>query len=96
MDFLQSQYVTDAFNIIKKISKFNGSIFIENPSMIIYPVCGILLLLFVELKQEYYKGTFSFFHNKNWMIRNLSYTFLIVLILLFGVFDGGQFIYFQF
>lgn len=94
--FFRANNVTDAFNIIKKISKFNGSIFIENPSMIIYPVCGILLLLFVELKQEYYKGTFSFFHNKNWMIRNLSYTFLIVLILLFGVFDGGQFIYFQF
>ena len=94
--FFRANNVTDAFTIIKKISKFDGPIFIENPSMIIYPFCGILLLLCVELKQEYYKGSFSFFHNKNWMIRNLSYTFLVILILLFGVFDGGQFIYFQF
>jgi alginate O-acetyltransferase complex protein AlgI len=53
-------------------------------------------LLFVELKQEYYGGSFSFLNNKNWIFRYLSYSFLIILILLIGVFDGGQFIYFQF
>jgi alginate O-acetyltransferase complex protein AlgI len=29
-------------------------------------------------------------------VRYLSYTAMAVIILLFGVFDGGQFIYFQF
>jgi alginate O-acetyltransferase complex protein AlgI len=82
--------------VIKKISKFNGPIFVENPSMIIYSIMGIFLLLCVEFKQEYYKGDFSFLNNKSWLIRNLSYAFLIIMILLFGVFDGGQFIYFQF
>ena len=94
--FFRANNVTDAFNIIKKISTFKGPIFIEDPSMIIYPVLAIFLLLFVELKQEYYKGGFSFLNNSNWVLRNLSYTALIILILLFGVFDGGQFIYFQF
>lgn len=94
--FFRANNVTEAFNIIKKISTFKGPIFIEDPSMIIYPVSAIFLLLFVELKQEYYKGDFSFLNNNNWMLRNLSYTILIILILLFGVFDGGQFIYFQF
>ena len=94
--FFRANHVTDAFNIIKKMFKFDGPVFIENPSMIIYPIMGIFLLLFVELKQEYYKGSFSFLSNNNWMVRNLSYAFLIILILLFGVFDGGQFIYFQF
>lgn len=94
--FFRANSVTDAFSVIKKIAIFKGPVFIEDPSMIIYPVSAIFLLLFVELKQEYYKGDFSFLRNENWVLRNLSYTALIIIILLFGVFDGGQFIYFQF
>ena len=94
--FFRANNVRDAFTIIKKISAFNGSIFIENPSIMIYSFISIFLLLFVELKREYYKGDFSFFNNKTWIVRNLSYALLIIIILLIGVFDGGQFIYFQF
>ncbi len=94
--FFRANNITDAFAIIKKISTFKGPIFFEDPSMIIYAFSAILLLFIVELKQEYYKGNFSFFYNENWMVRHFSYSFLILLILLFGVFDGGQFIYFQF
>lgn len=94
--FFRANNVSDAFIIIKKISTFKGPIFVRNPSMIIYPILSIFLLYFIELKQEYYKGDFSFFYNRSWIVRNLSYTALIILILLFGVFDGGQFIYFQF
>ena len=57
---------------------------------------GIAMLLFVEAKWEYYKGSFSFCHNRNWLVKDLSYVFLIIMILLIGVLDGGQFIYFQF
>lgn len=94
--FFRANNVSDAFIIIKKISTFKGPIFVRNPSMIIYPILSIFLLYFIELKQEYYKGDFSFFYNRSWIVRNLSYTALIILLLLFGVFDGGQFIYFQF
>ena len=94
--FFRANNVSDAFTIIKKISTFKGQIFYNQLSEIIYPVFGILFLLFVELKQEYYRGDFSFLNNKNSMLRYLSYSFLIILILLIGVFDGGQFIYFQF
>ena len=94
--FFRANNVTDAFAIIKKISTFNGPIFFQNPSMSIYSVSGIFILLFVEFKKEYYRGDFSFFNNKSWIVRNLSYALLIILILLIGVFDGGQFIYFQF
>jgi D-alanyl-lipoteichoic acid acyltransferase DltB (MBOAT superfamily) len=94
--FFRANSLDDAFLIIKKILTFGGSIFINNPSMMIYSFFSIIVLLSVEIKKEYYVGTFSFFNNDNWVIRNLSYTALIILILLFGVFDGGQFIYFQF
>lgn len=86
----------EAFLIIRKIGTFRGEIFMENPSMMIFSLSAVAILLLADLKTEYYRGSLSFFHNKSWAIRNLSYAALIILILLFGVFDGGQFIYFQF
>jgi len=94
--FFRANHVTDAFGIIKKIATSRGSLFIESPSMMIYSFLGLFILFLVEFKKEYYKGKFSFFNNEKWIIRALSCCFLIITILLFGVFDGGQFIYFQF
>jgi hypothetical protein len=36
------------------------------------------------------------FRTGPWFKEQMVYIFLVVLILLIGVFDGGQFIYFQF
>jgi D-alanyl-lipoteichoic acid acyltransferase DltB (MBOAT superfamily) len=94
--FFRANTVQDAFTIIRKIFTFSKPVFIDNPSMMIYSVMGLLLLFVVEIKNEYFKRNHSFLHNPNWVIRHLSYALLIILILLFGVFDGGQFIYFQF
>jgi len=87
----------EAFFVIKKIfTNFSGPIYYDNPSMIFFLLIGIISLFFAEWKTEFYKGSFSFFNNKRWIVRNLSYAYLIILILLIGVFDGGQFIYFKF
>ncbi|WP_234461820.1 MBOAT family O-acyltransferase [Pedobacter segetis] len=94
--FFRANQVTDAFTIIKKISTLRGPLFIENPSKMIYSLAAIGFLMLIEYKREYYKGRVKFFDNKNWLVRNFSYASLIIIILLFGVFDGGQFIYFQF
>jgi alginate O-acetyltransferase complex protein AlgI len=85
-----------ALIILNKIFTFHGPVFLESPSMLIYGLSGIGFLLAIEWKIEFFRGSFSFFSSSNVIVRNLSYTFLIILILLFGVFDGGQFIYFQF
>jgi hypothetical protein len=73
-----------------------GPLFIGSPAFAIYSLLGIMFLLIVEVKVEFFKGKFSFFHNPNAWVRKLSYTFILLLILTFGVLDGGQFIYFQF
>jgi hypothetical protein len=65
-------------------------------SMILLSSISIFILFFVEFKAEYYKGKFSFFGNKSIVVRFLSYAFVIILIVLIGILDGGQFIYFQF
>ena len=94
--FFRANTVSDALVIIKKIASFKGPLFYENPSMLIYSFASIFLLLLVEMKQEFYTGSFSFMHHKSWVVRNVTYAVLIITILLMGVFDGGQFIYFQF
>jgi alginate O-acetyltransferase complex protein AlgI len=94
--FFRANSLNDALLIIKKMATFKGPVWFENGSMLMYSFGAIFLLLAVETKQEYFKGSFSLMNNKNWVIRNAAYAFLIILILLTGVFDGGQFIYFQF
>lgn len=94
--FFRANNISDAFIIVKKIFSNRGPIFITSPSETIYILLGIIILISIEAKKEFYYGTFSFFNNPSWLIRNTSYLAIILLILLFGVFDGGQFIYFQF
>jgi alginate O-acetyltransferase complex protein AlgI len=57
---------------------------------------GIFFVMLVEVKKEYFNGLFTLSNNKNWLVRNCYYCFLLLIILIAGVFDGGEFIYFQF
>ncbi len=94
--FFRANNVADAFLIVKKICSFSTPLFLDSPSTMIYSFLGILLLFVVEFKNEYMTNKIVFLRNNNWVVRHLSYALLIILIFLFGVFDGGQFIYFQF
>jgi D-alanyl-lipoteichoic acid acyltransferase DltB (MBOAT superfamily) len=94
--FFRANNVSEAFTIVKKIVTFNSPGFFRDTTMLFYSVAGILLLMLTEFKEEYFKGGFSLLYNKKWAVRTLACAFLIILILITGVFDGGQFIYFQF
>jgi len=73
----------------------NGPLFIDEVTMV-YSLFGIILLVLVETNTEYFKGSFSLINHHNQAVRICTYTFLILTILLIGVIDGSQFIYFQF
>jgi len=94
--FFRAESIGDSFAIIKKILSFKGPIFLDTPSMIIFIAAGVFYLAAHDIKKEYFNNLFTFSGNKNWLIRNGYYCMLIIIILLSGVFDGGQFIYFQF
>jgi len=94
--FFRSKTVEDAFAVIKKILTFKGSIFNDGTAILLYSFFAISFLLAVEFKKEFYKGSFTLSHHKYFWVRNSYYSLLVILIILFGVFDGGQFIYFQF
>ncbi len=94
--FFRSKTVEDAYAVIKKILTFKGSIFNDGTAILLYSFFAISFLLAVEFKKEFYKGSFTLSHHKYFWVRNSYYSLLVILIILFGVFDGGQFIYFQF
>jgi alginate O-acetyltransferase complex protein AlgI len=94
--FFRADSLTAASRIIGKIFTTSGSVFYDKPSDFIYTVLGIIALVAVDLKREYYHGNWSVFYNKYPVVRIAGIIFIILTILLIGVFDGGQFIYFQF
>jgi alginate O-acetyltransferase complex protein AlgI len=84
-----------AFTIFYKIFNEKGPLFIESTTLV-YSFMGLSLLILSEFRDEFYPSKFKLFENKNIIIRFGSYLFICLYILLFGVLDGGQFIYFQF
>lgn len=84
--FFRASSANVALSIVKKIVAFRGPVFIENKSMMLFSVMGIIFLLLVELKKEYVKNWFSLSNSPNWLIRDLYYFFLIALIIL----EGGK------
>jgi len=95
--FFRAKSVGQATDILKTIAKFKGPLYVGYPKdNFYYSILFIFLVLLYEFKEEFFKTTVKLFHNNNMALRYLCYVIAIVLILLFGVFNGGQFIYFQF
>ncbi|MEO6301963.1 MAG: MBOAT family O-acyltransferase, partial [Bacteroidia bacterium] len=93
--FFRANSMSDAIYILKKIVSFDGGLFMDTPSTIIFSFFGIMLLMLTEFWIENFKRRIIRLKS-NAAIRHISYATLIILILMIGVFDGGQFIYFQF
>jgi len=93
--FFRAKSIDSAFLIIRKIFTFKGPLFISTPSLIIYSLLAIGLLLTCEFFTEFYPQV-SLINNKYKPVRYIAYASLVTIILVMGVLDGGQFIYFQF
>jgi alginate O-acetyltransferase complex protein AlgI len=95
--FFRANSFEDAIKIIHKIVFERGELFIGSNKNLIYAFCFLTLLLVTEFFEEYKLfNKFSLYNNNKGFVRHLSYCGLVLIILLFGVFDSSQFIYFQF
>lgn len=96
--FFRSTSVHQAFSIIKRMFRFDGPVFYDhdNPSSFIYCFLCIIFLLVYEAREEYGWTKYSVFESRHVLVRYFSYAVIVISVILFGVFDGGQFIYFQF
>ena len=94
--FFRANNVSDAFLIVGKITSFKGSLFTNNIDSLIYGAVLIFILVFSDILQENNNGKHFFLCNNKKYIRYFSYLFIVIIILVIGVFDSSQFIYFQF
>lgn len=97
--FFRADSVAAAFDILKKIALEPGRLYVPSgPDVVapLYALAGIAILAAIELKREFWPGAWSFLSHRNAHVRTLAYSLLVCVILLIGVFDGGQFIYAQF
>ncbi len=94
--FFRANTTADAFLIVKNIFSFSGPLYIGETQQFFYCFLGIAFLLMIEIWQNYFTLTELPFITNHWLKEHFAYAMLIILILMLGVFDGGQFIYFQF
>ena len=94
--FGRSANLSDAFEVYQRIFTTTGALFIGSPSILIFSLFALSILFLKDFTEEFIPSRLLLFENKNKLIRVMAYSSVIILILLIGVFDGGQFIYFQF
>ncbi len=94
--FFRANSIGDSIEIIHQIFTNLSFPYIGQKTTLFYAFIGIVILLFKEFRDEFLPNHLLLFENKSLIVRYLSYASILILILLIGVFDGGQFIYFQF
>jgi len=95
--FFRANSVSDSFFIFKRVFyDWKPGFYTGDIGIFIFCLLGILILTLIEFKQEYYPNKLLLMHNENYYVRIISVAVFISIILYLGVFDGGQFIYFQF
>ena len=99
LDIFQVEYCQDSFFIIKSIFTHPGTLFIPSNQDVtapIYALIAIGILLILENRSRL-SGILAVINKPIYPYMNtLFYISLILIIIYLGVFDGGQFIYFQF
>ena len=98
MIFVCMPSLGDACRVIAHIFDVHQSMALEITSKHIFVLMmmGTILLFIKDWTDEFAPHRLSLFENKNHIVRWGSYLSVIILILLTGVFDAGQFIYANF
>lgn len=93
--FFRANSIGDGFKVLRKIFADHGALFID-VTTIAYGLFGIFVLVIKDFIDEFYPEKHLLFDNRHVVVRWSLYIFILAVILSCGVFDGGQFIYFQF
>lgn len=95
--FFRANSVKDALYMYDSVfNNWKPGFYTGDLNVFILSIIAIFILNLIELKHEYFPNKFLLMNNKNYYVRMVSITLFIGVILYLGVFDGGQFIYFQF
>ena len=93
--FFRADTIGDAFTVIGKIFTEPGKMFVSMRALS-FGLFALSILIIKDFKNEFFPEKMQFFKNSNVFVRFFIYTVILTLILLIGVLDSDQFIYFQF
>lgn len=94
--FFRANSLDQAMSILIQIFTHMGThLHIGDLGIFLYGIMALTLLIAHDLAQEYFPA-FNLLHHHQFAIRIASILFLMIYIIGLGVFDGSQFIYFQF
>lgn len=94
--FFRMPTLKSALIVIKKIFfNFDGNLFLPSNSILGFMIISLVIVILKEISEEFFPQL-QVFNNKHAIIRWISYLAVIILIILCGVFDSGQFIYISF
>jgi D-alanyl-lipoteichoic acid acyltransferase DltB (MBOAT superfamily) len=94
--FFRAITVKDAFHIISTVFTNPGSsMHIGDIGIFAFSIFGIIILIATELAMEYFPDL-SLLNHRLAPVRYATILVMLILIISLGVFDGSQFIYFQF
>lgn len=92
--FFRLPSISDGFKVVDHIFSF-GYPYIDLLTMS-HALFAIVIVIPIELLMEFDNQKFHAFLSSHTLLRWLSYMFMILSILLFGVLNSGQFIYVSF
>ena len=93
--FFRVTELDDVMIILYKILTESGTLFLDADTLV-YAFIFAILVFIVDFLDEYSFGKIKLLNSRYFILRWITYVVMVVLILLFGVLDGGSFIYFQF
>ena len=86
---------SDANIIVGKIFTNPGIPYIDSKNLLIGGLM-VFILFYKDFADEFLSVKYRLLDSSNKYFRYFSYYFVTMIVLLFAVFDGGQFLYFQF
>ena len=96
--FFRMPTLGDACGVIKRIFDFSlpMNVYIDYGPNLPLTIIGVTLLIFKDVRDEFFPNKFLLMNNKHFFIRWGCYLSLIAMILLMGVLGSDQFIYANF
>lgn len=96
--FFRMPTLGDAVGVIKRIFDFSlpMSVYVHGFTATFFIALGVFILLFKDVRDEFFPNKFKLFNNSRPVVRWASYLFVMTMILLCGVFGADQFIYANF
>lgn len=96
--FFRMPTLKDAVNMISRIFDFSlpHTVYISGFTDFAFMSFGVGLLFLKDITDEFFPDRYKVFENKHALIRWCGYLFILVAILLTGVFGADQFIYANF